>query len=200
MVTAGVAVMDERGEAGFSLRRVAAVVGCDPMSLTYHFGSKDGLLRAMAHRLDAEVRPGPADVAWRERLRHVAREYRRVALEHPRTFPLLQRFTSSGPADHAHTEVVHRALAEAGVPEDALPTVCVGWYACVIGLAVAEVSGLVAPIGTAEADEILALPADDYALARRLVPGYRTLVPAQVADQALDALVEGIASRWSTIG
>lgn len=194
LLDAALAVREERGEAGFSLRRVAAAVGCDPMTVSYHFGSREGLDRALAHRLDEQVRAGDPDAPWRERLAHLAREYRAVALAHPQTFPLLQRFAHSGPADHAHGETVHGALVEAGVPEPLVPSIATGWYACVIGLAVGETSGLVAPVSDAEAAELEVLPGEAFALTRRLVPAYRALSPGDVVERTLDLLADGIAA------
>ena len=126
----------------FSVRKLAQSVGCDPMSVLYHFKSKEGLSRAIANALSRSLVPVDPSLPWRERLRSLARQYRALALRYPAAFALLQRHMSTGPADLAHIEAVHRALADAGIPRAALPSVCVGWYASVIGLAAAEAGGL----------------------------------------------------------
>src|SRR5215203_825033 len=49
------------GEAGFSLRKLGARLGVDPMTLLHHFGSREGLLRAVAdHSLNTVTLPKPS--------------------------------------------------------------------------------------------------------------------------------------------
>ncbi len=48
MVAAALELMEAGGEVGFTLRKLGVRVGCDPMSILYHFKSKEGLYRAMA--------------------------------------------------------------------------------------------------------------------------------------------------------
>lgn len=194
ILLAAVDLLEDGGEQAFSLRKVGAAAGCDAMSVTYHFGSKEGLNQALAGWLDDQVRPGREDVPWRPRLRHIADQYRRVALRYPATFPLLQRYTSTGPADHLSAEVVHRALADAGVPERRIVTTTLGWYAVVIGLAMGEVSGLIAPVSTAVADELAGLPDADFPLTKRLIADYRDVDPSAVFSSTLEHLLDGIAS------
>ncbi|MFN7244768.1 MAG: TetR/AcrR family transcriptional regulator, partial [Dietzia cercidiphylli] len=146
IVESAVGVLEDGGQAAFSMRGVGRAAGCDAMSVAYHFGSKQGLARAMASWLDRQVLPAPPGASWREALRHVAEQYRTLARAYPQTFPLLQRFTHTGSADYATTEVVHAAMLNAGVPRPQIVSVTVGWYASVLGLATAEALGMVAPV------------------------------------------------------
>jgi hypothetical protein len=102
---------------------------------------------------------------------------------------------STGPADLAHIESVHRALRDAGIARAALPSVCVGWYASVIGLAAAEAGGLTRPANDEELAEMNALSDAEYPLVRAAAPLYARLDPAAVHDTMLDVLIDGIAKR-----
>ncbi|MPV67949.1 TetR/AcrR family transcriptional regulator [Burkholderia sp. BE17] len=195
IVAAALALLEDVGEAAFSVRKLAQSVGCDPMSVLYHFKSKDGLSRAIANALSRSLVPVDDALPWRERLRDLARQYRALALRHPAAFALLQRHMSTGPADLAHIEAVHRALADAGIPRAALPSVCVGWYASVIGLAAAEAGGLTRPANDVELEEMNALSDTEYPLVRSAAPLYAQLDPEIVHDTMLDVLLDGIAKR-----
>lgn len=197
IVRAAVDLLERVGEHGFSLRKLGAVVGCDAMTITYHFGSKDGLIRAMADGIESEIRVAPNHTNWRARLRHIADQYRSLALRYPQTFSLMQRFTHTGMADYQHSETVHVALQEAGVPVADIPGISLGWYACIIGLAVGEIRGLVAPASPDVAAEIRQLPEETFALTKNLLPQYLDLAPSAVYAEMVEVLLDGIACRTS---
>lgn len=190
-----VALMDEAGPEGFSLRKLGARVGCDPMAVLYHFGSKEGLERAMADRLNARLVVPNRARPWRERLLGLARQYRDLAARHPHSFPLLQRFWVTGPADARHAEEVYAALADAGLDDDAMVDACFGWYAATLGLAAAEAGGLLQPAGQDQLAEVAALPVDAFPLTRHLLPAFGRQVQGRAFDQAAEAMLDGIERR-----
>ncbi|MGU7783693.1 TetR/AcrR family transcriptional regulator [Burkholderia sp. PU8-34] len=193
IVAAALTLLEDVGETAFSVRKLAQAVGCDPMSVLYHFKSKEGLSRAIANALSRSLVPVDENLPWRERLRDLARQYRALALRYPAAFALLQRHVSTGPADLAHVETVHRALVDAGIAHAALPCVCVGWYASVIGLAAAEAGGLTRPANDVELAEMAALSDAEQPLVKSAAPLYARLDPAAVHDTMLEILLDGIA-------
>jgi AcrR family transcriptional regulator len=195
IVAAALALLEEVGETAFSVRKLAQTIGCDPMSVLYHFKSKEGLSRAMANALSRSLTRVDETLPWPTRLRELARQYRMLALAHPNAFGLLQRYVSTGPADLEHVETVHRALLDAGIARTMLPCVCVGWYASVIGLAAAEVGGLTRPANEVELAEMEALSEAGHPLVRAAAPLYGQLDPAAVHDTMLDILLDGIAHQ-----
>ena len=100
VVDAALALIAERGLEGLSMRALGERVGVEAMSLYHWFPAKERLLDAAADRLLAKVAvPAlPSAATWRAWVIGVARSYRRVALSHPRAFPLLaaRRFLSPG--------------------------------------------------------------------------------------------------------
>lgn len=185
--------MEEAGETSFSIRKLGERVGCDPMAVLYHFKSKDGLFRAMADALTAKLERVDESQTWSERLRDHARQYRALALGHPYTFGLTQRFLNTGVSDFAHIEMVHRALEEAGIPDKDAPTLCLAWYASVIGLCMGEICGLIRPATEAEAQELAESPDGQFPRLRALAPSYRSLDPEAVFEIANDLIIRGIA-------
>lgn len=189
---AAVILLEETGDAGFSLRKLGERIGCDPMAILYHFKNKDGLYRAMADAITARLSPVDEERRWEDRLRLHARDYRALALGHPNTFALTQKFLNTGVSDFAHIEMVHRALKDAGIPDAAVPAVCLAWYASVIGLCMAEIGGLIRPARETEIAEIERLPADSFPIMRKLAPSYRELDAEAVFETANDILLHGI--------
>ncbi|MFC0242682.1 TetR/AcrR family transcriptional regulator [Rhodopseudomonas telluris] len=190
-----VTLMEELGEAAFSLRKLGDRVGCDPMAILYHFKNKDGMYRAMADALVAKLSPVGDDQPWQDRLRVHARDHRALALRYPNTFPLLQRFLNTGVSDFAHIEMVHRVLTEAGVTDEEAPAICLAWYASVIGLCAAEISGLVRPARESEVAEMEELPAAEFPALRRLAASYLTLETETVFEIAHEIFIDGLCSR-----
>lgn len=195
MAQTALELMEDLGEPEFSLRKLGVRLGCDPMSVLYHFGSKDGLLRAMADRMEATVRPAPPDRPWRGRLHHLADQYRGLALKHPNAFGLMLRFLHTGPSDFAHMEMVHGALAEAGLPAQDIPALCLGFYACITGLAMGEAAGLIRRPEAPEMTEIAALPDELYPRLKAALPAYRDLAPSLVFSMSVEAFLDGLAAR-----
>lgn len=195
IVETAVGLMEEVGEAAFSVRKLGDRVGCDPMAILYHFKNKDGMYRAMADALVAKLSPVGHDLPWQDRLRTHARDHRALALGYPNTFPLLQRFLNTGVADFPHIEMVHRALADAGVSDAEAPAVCLAWYAGVIGLCTAEISGLVRPARVSEVAEMEELRSAEFPVLRKLARSYLAVETETVFEIANELFIEGLGSR-----
>lgn len=197
VVEAAVGLMESAGESAFSLRKLGELVGCDPMAVLYHFKSKEGLLRAMADWLTARLQPVNEAQPWQDRLRDLAAQYRRLALGYPHTFSLMQRFLNTGISDYRHIEMVYRALSEAGLDENVMPAVCVGWYSTVYGLSMAEIGGLIRTPTNDQVGELDQMLSQEYPIMRRLLPHFAELDPKRVFTIAHDAFLKGIQTSVS---
>ncbi len=183
----------EVGEPSFSIRKLAATVGADPMTILHHFGSKDELLRAIAeHGLHCVDMPSATE-DWRSDLKAVADAYRAIAHRHPRVFPLHFRYNATGPADHISSEVVYGALQRAGLSDAQAASLGLAFYAFVLGFALAEAEGLLRPIGPGEEAELEALDAEAYKATRSLVPALKTLDPNAAFDDSIEVFIAGVA-------
>ena len=89
IVQAALGVMDQEGLEAVSMRRVAREVGVEAMSLYHHVADKDDLLDGVCARIMTGFRiPDEDDRPWSERVRHGAREWRRVLKSHPNVVAL----------------------------------------------------------------------------------------------------------------
>jgi AcrR family transcriptional regulator len=188
-------MLSRYGEVGFSVRKLGQRIGVDPMTVLHHFGSKDELMRRIADRaLDTVELPLPSG-DWRSDLRHVAAAYRDLAHRHPRLFHLHFRFHATGPADHASSEVVYRALRSAGLPDAEAAGLGLAFYAFILGYALAEAEGLLQPISDEDEAELKELDPLTCPATLALIPAFKALNPDAAFDASVAAFIEGIACR-----
>ena len=93
LVKAAVHLLEEEGPEGVTVRRVAAAAGVAPMGVYNHFDGKNGLIDAVFELGFTTLADQMADVGAvadsLEALREGCRRYRRLALEHPRTYEVM---------------------------------------------------------------------------------------------------------------
>ena len=191
-------LLSSLGEAGFSVRKLGERIGVDPMTVLHHFGSKDELLRAIADRALATVELPHPSSDWRGDLRNVAAGYRDLAHRHPRLFHLHFRFHATGPADHASSEVVYRALRRAGLPDAEAAGLGLAFYAFLLGYALAEAEGLLRPIGEEDEAELRTLDPLAYPATRALIPAFKGLDRDAAFQASVDAFIDGVSCRRKT--
>jgi TetR/AcrR family transcriptional regulator, tetracycline repressor protein len=94
IVTTAIDLADREGVAGLTMRRLAAELGVEAMSLYRYVTGREDLLEGIVGRLVESVStdPGghlaPAD-GWQSYLQWFAHSVRALALEHPLLFPLI---------------------------------------------------------------------------------------------------------------
>ena len=87
-------IVDKEGLASLTMRRLAAAVGVEAMSLYYHVPHKEALLDGIVERMRSEMElPEAAPDDWTDALEAVFVEYRRVLAVHPNMLPLAARRT-----------------------------------------------------------------------------------------------------------
>lgn len=86
---AALGLADEEGLAAVSMRRLGAELGVEAMSLYNHIPNKAAVLDGIAAAVWAEISLPEGEGAWTERIREMARAFRRLAHAHPNVFPLV---------------------------------------------------------------------------------------------------------------
>ena len=127
ILRAGVEYADAHGADALSMRKLAARLGYEAMSLYNHVANKDDLLDGMVDLVAAEVELPPDDLDWKEGIRAIAIAEHEVLLRHPwagamvpRRFPgparwriaeaVLGRLTAGGFADHLRDVGYHAII------------------------------------------------------------------------------------------
>lgn len=102
IVEAAVAFIDESGLPGLSMRRLGESLGVEAMSLYRYVAGREVLLDAVVETImeemstDADVLDTPRD-GWQDFLQRLAHGVRRVALTHPKAFPLVASRPAEAP-------------------------------------------------------------------------------------------------------
>jgi AcrR family transcriptional regulator len=111
-------LVDEEGMVALSMRRLAAELAVDPMSIYHHVSGKQAVISGLVDKVFAEMRLPPSEeAAWQERVRGWAVAYMDLAHSHPN---LVLRIVSDGAAVSDAmlriSEPLYAALEEAGLP------------------------------------------------------------------------------------
>ena len=113
VVVAAVSLADEDGISAVSMRKVAARLGVEAMSLYHHVANKDDLLDGMVDAVTAEFTV-PTDPDWRAVVRGRCHAARAALRRHPWAVGLMDSRSSPGLATLRHHEAVLASLRSAG--------------------------------------------------------------------------------------
>ncbi|MBB6467966.1 AcrR family transcriptional regulator [Aminobacter lissarensis] len=123
VVEAAIALIDDKGLVGFSVRALARRLNVYPAALYWHAGgAKTDLLAEISGALIASLMT-PEDLSddWRETIRILFRRFRARMHEHPHAAPLLgPHIRSNGAPNAPWVEIILKALTEAGFEGQAL--------------------------------------------------------------------------------
>jgi AcrR family transcriptional regulator len=119
ILAAALAYTDQHGLQALSMRKLAAELGVEAMSLYNHIDNKDDILVGIADLVFAEVViPTPASASWDERTRAVAESARQALAAHEQIVPIILAGSNRGPAYLQMMESGVGALREAGFSAD----------------------------------------------------------------------------------
>nr|WP_305070593.1 TetR/AcrR family transcriptional regulator C-terminal domain-containing protein [Micromonospora tarensis] len=114
IVAAAVALLDEHGIEGLTMRRLAQQLDVTSTALYWHVKTKDDVLDLAVDRIFGDVPvPEPSD-DWIDDIRSLARAWRAAMLCHPWTPSLVGR-PMLGPNVLARTEFLQAALVRGGL-------------------------------------------------------------------------------------
>lgn len=113
VLQAAVALADEAGLDGFSMRGLAQELGVVPMALYKHVANKDDLLDGMVDIVFGEMDPPSAGEDWRSALRRRALSARATLKRHSWAIGLMES-RRPGPANLRHHNATMGCLREAG--------------------------------------------------------------------------------------
>ncbi|MBK9029997.1 MAG: TetR/AcrR family transcriptional regulator C-terminal domain-containing protein [Myxococcales bacterium] len=124
ILDAAVALLDQDGLPGLSMRRLGAALGVEAMSLYHHVPSKAALLDGIHERILLALPPPPRARTWQAFARHQAHALHAALRAHPHAVPLFATRPAATPAATARLERYLAVLVEAGfAPVDALSVI-----------------------------------------------------------------------------
>jgi AcrR family transcriptional regulator len=138
---AALRLIDRDGIEALSMRKLAAVLGVNPMSLYHHVPNKAALLRGVRNLVARQFQPKAGDGGWQEQLRRVAHDFRTLAHEHPNL--IVHSFASPDSIDQEDPfwTALTGILNTAGVPSTKIAPVGAVLTSLFLGFLLAEVNG-----------------------------------------------------------
>ena len=115
IVALALSIIDESGLEALNMRRLAREAGVKPMSLYYHFRSKQALLDAVGESIASGALGASApDPRWQARVRQLFMGLNALAEAHPRALPLISTAVVRTPSGRRWMEELMRTLLGAG--------------------------------------------------------------------------------------
>ena len=207
IVAAAIAYIDDTGLPGLTMRRLGAMLDVEAMALYRYVPGKEDLLDAVVESLvqqlddDDEVLNSPRD-GWQDFLQRLAHGLRRVALEHPRAFPLVASRPPEAPwlrpplRSLDWVESFLDALVEEGFSDDAAAAAYRAFTSFLLGHLLLEVSAHGADVGPLDVLEDADAPSGNlgaYPVVRRLKPQLSEDHAAVEFEEALEELLDRLA-------
>jgi AcrR family transcriptional regulator len=203
VLAAALELIDRDGADSLSMRRLARAVNRDPMVLYRHTPNKAALLDGVAEIVLAQLKVDPADPDWAGQLRAIARDYRRLALAHPRVVPLLVTrplatpLALRPPGTLRPLEDVLALLTRAGFSGPDALHIYRALFGFLHGHVLNELQELVEKPD--ETDDLLRLglhrlPIGEFPLLRSLAPVLAAYDGAAELERGLDILLAGLAT------
>ncbi len=113
VLQAAVALADEAGLKGFSMRGLAQELGVVPMALYKHVANKEELLDGMVDIVFSEIELPPADLDWRAAMRRRAISTHEALIRHTWAIGMMES-RRPGPANLRNHDAVMGCLRKAG--------------------------------------------------------------------------------------
>lgn len=114
ILEAAVALADRDGLASLTMRKLAAELGVEAMSLYHHIAGKDQMLDGMVDVIFGAIELPPNEVEWKQAMRQRAISAREVLARHSWALTLVESRRNPGPATLRHHDVMLGCLRSAG--------------------------------------------------------------------------------------
>ena len=114
VLRAAVAIADESGIGGLTMRSLADALGVKPMSVYHHVASKDEILDGIVDVVFSRIELPTPGGDWRREMVKRANSARDVLRRHPWAIGLLESRTAPGPATLRHHDATIGTLRRAG--------------------------------------------------------------------------------------
>ncbi|MFI8824109.1 TetR/AcrR family transcriptional regulator [Streptomyces sp. NPDC053431] len=210
IVAAAIRMLDEEGLAKLSMRKLATELNVTAMSLYWYVDTKDDIIEYAVDTCYGEVDLAAVDAAgdWRDRIRVIALDYRRMLVRHPWMSASAGQYLNIGPNALAVGVKIQDAIRGTGLPLDRQPSAMSAVFQFVYGYGTieAQFQRRAAEAGMSQDDfygESMKAFRDEPSFAEALAPmtdilderashGSVTEIWDRDFDYALDVLVAGI--------
>jgi AcrR family transcriptional regulator len=114
ILDAAMTLADAEGVEGLTMRRLAAELGVEAMTIYYHVPNKDGILDALVERVIAEIQLPEPGTDWRTGLRQIALSAYEALARHRWAPRMMLGRRGPGPMRLRYMDTILAILADAG--------------------------------------------------------------------------------------
>lgn len=114
IVQSALSLIDTSGEKAFSMRKLAAALGVDPMAIYHHLANRNAVLHAVIQAMMDSFEIPPPGGTWQQDIRALCHAMRQVGLRHPGAFRIYETNEDWLPGEHRVHEAFHATLRNAG--------------------------------------------------------------------------------------
>lgn len=114
VLNGAIALADEVGMEGFTIRKLAAAIDAKPMTIYHYVPNKEAIIDGMVDVIFSEIDLPPTGTHWKTAMQHRADSARVVLARHPWATPLMESRANPGPATLGHHDAVLGYLRQAG--------------------------------------------------------------------------------------
>lgn len=147
IVDQALVLLDAEGMGGFSMRKLAARLGVEAMSIYHHMPNRQAILRAVTERVLSEIPIPERDLGWRARLEMFAEGTYRALMAHPAVVTVLATEVAdpTSPEALAVSDVTFAGMADAGFSPVLQVTVYHAITSMIFGFVLSHTRGLTQP-------------------------------------------------------
>lgn len=131
----------QEGVEAFSMRRLASVLGVNPMAVYYYVPNKEAILQAVVEHALSEL-PLPETVDWQSAVRYAAESYRHFAEAQPELFGYVLNYHRSIPVAFSVDEYLAAALVQSGLSAAHIVQVVYFIVNTIAGITLSQIHGL----------------------------------------------------------
>ncbi len=138
IASAALAVADDRGAGGFTMRAVADALDVTPMALYYHVADKQALVALVVDEVVREIALPAETGDWRDDLWEMARWMRQISAAHPAVSQLSRHYRVWTPAVLPMTERWFRVWLRSGLDAESAVRAAAASSLAIVGVAAEE--------------------------------------------------------------
>lgn len=140
IVASSIRMLDEEGLAKLSMRKLATELNVTAMSLYWYVDTKDDIIEYAVDTCYGEIDLAAIEAAegWRERIRLLALEYRRMLVRHPWMSPCAGQYLNIGPNAIAVGNRIQQTIRDTGLPLSRTPSAMSAVFQFVYGYGTIE--------------------------------------------------------------
>ncbi len=169
--TAALELIEKNGLEALSMRSLAAALGVDPMAMYHHIPSKAALIVGLYNTVLAELIPDAISTeSWRDGLKTLARQYRNLALRHPKLFPSLIASNENTSNAYRAFERLYGLMLKTGLSAEKVVHASEAFFAFVTGFALIEISNASATPDEPRLESFAQMDQRDYPNIAQLMP------------------------------